>query len=169
MPMSVMHRLDGLLLNLLTYGWPESRRTEYVSFLKVDDEESDVPNVIGHSFEIIDAKATGLLAHVSMMIAALALVSPLVADSRLEQSVILFEIMLYLLAAIGCLRCMVIFDEADLMADKKILRNRARDELIIRRELYQRCNKASMFLTVLIFFSIPLLFFYTPNEKVVAF
>ncbi len=167
--MSTFHHFDGLLLKLLTLGWSENRRGSYVSYLKVDDEESDVPNVIGHSFEIIDAKATGLLAHVSMMIAALALVSPLVADSRLEQAVILFEIMLYLLAAIGCLRCMVIFDEADLMADKQTLHNRARDELIIRRELYQRCNKASMYLTVLIFLSIPLLFFYTPNAKAVAF
>jgi hypothetical protein len=41
--------------------------------------------------------------------------------------------------------------------------------LIIRREMYQLCNKASTTLTVLIFFSIPLLFLYNPNDKAVAF
>ena len=55
------------------------------------------------TFASIDAKATGLLTHTSMMIAGLGLIAPLVADSDLEVGIVVSEIAVYLLIALGCL------------------------------------------------------------------
>ena len=62
----------------------------------------------------IDAKATGLLTHVSMMIAGLGLVAPLVAQSDIELGMIIVEMAVYLLLAVGCLRCLSVFAGRDL-------------------------------------------------------
>ena len=43
--------------------------------------------------------------------------------------------------------------------------NAVRDELILRRELYSACNRATIFLTVLIFFSLPILYLYVPPVR----
>ena len=57
------------------------------------------------AFQTLDTKASGLLTHVSMMIAGLGICAPLLAQHRIEELVIGFEIIVYLLIAVGCLRC----------------------------------------------------------------
>jgi hypothetical protein len=52
-------------------GWPQSRVADYVQVLEVDDPESTVPNVVSRTSQLIDTRASGLLTHTSMMIAAL--------------------------------------------------------------------------------------------------
>ena len=69
------------------------------------------------AFPAIDAKATGLLTHVSMMIAGLGLVAPLVASSDLELGVIIVEMAVYLLIAIGSLRCLSVFAGNEMLGD----------------------------------------------------
>ncbi|HEY7662289.1 MAG TPA: hypothetical protein VH934_04100 [Xanthobacteraceae bacterium] len=154
--------LDRWLYDAVTHGWPRPRIDNYIEVLRVDDPESALPNVISRTFQLIDTKASGLLTHTSMMIAALGVAGRLVADSYLEYGVIVAEIMLYLLVAVACLRCMAIFNEHAVAHDPSLVSNAVRDELILRRELYMMCNRAAIFLTVLIFISLPILYFYVP-------
>ncbi len=78
------------------------------------------------AFPAIDAKATGLLTHVSMMIAGLGLVAPLVASSDLELGIIIVEMAAYLLIAIGTLRCMSVFAGNEMLGDDLDKRIRSR-------------------------------------------
>jgi hypothetical protein len=156
--------VDRWLFGAVTHGWPPARIENYIEILKVDDPQSAFPNVISRTFQLIDTKASGLLTHTSMMIAALGVAGHLVAESYLEDGVIVVEIMLYLLVAIACLRCMAIFNEHSVADDPSLVSNAVRDELILRRELYSTCNRATIFLTVLIFFSLPILYLYVPSS-----
>jgi hypothetical protein len=155
--------IDRFLLGAMTRGWPRERFHDYVESLKVDDEQSALPNVIGRSFQIVDAKATGLLTHTSMMVAALGVTAPVVAESRIEQGVIIVEIMLYLLVAIACLRCIAVLNEHAVAHDPSRVADAVRDELILRRELFMLCTRAAIYLTVLIFISLPILYLYVPH------
>jgi hypothetical protein len=156
--------VDRWLFGAVTHGWPPARIENYIEILKVDDPQSAFPNVISRTFQLIDTKASGLLTHTSMMIAALGVAGHLVAESYLEDGVIVIEIMLYLLVAIACLRCMAIFNEHSVADDPSLVSTAVRDELILRRELYSACNRATIFLTVLIFFSLPILYLYVPSS-----
>jgi hypothetical protein len=158
----MIQAMDRLLYSAVTRGWPHPRIENYIGVLKVDDAGSALPNVVSRTFQLIDTKASGLLTHTSMMIAALGVAGHLVADSYLENGVIVVEIMLYLLVAIACLRCMAIFNEHSIAHDPSMVSTAVRDELILRRELYIVCNRATIALTVLIFFSLPILYLYTP-------
>jgi hypothetical protein len=94
-----------------------------------------------------------------MMIAALGVSAPVVADNHFEQGVIVIEIMLYLLVALGCLRCLSMFHR-----DPGSLAELALTELIIRRELFKWCNFGAIMLTLLVFISLPLLYLYVPDK-----
>jgi len=114
------------------------------------------------AFQTIDAKATGLLTYVAMMIAGLGLVAPLVADNDLEVGIIIAEMSAYLLIAVGCLRCLSVFAGRDM--DIPDVEARLTRELLIRRELLAKCNRASMILTVVVFVLLPIQFFYAPSK-----
>ena len=114
-----------------------------------------------HTFASIDAKATGLLTHTSMMIAGLGLIAPLVADNHFEVGIIVAEIAVYLLIALGCLRCLSVFraHEFDDAADR--VQAIIHHELIIRAELYSLCIRIAIMFTIVVFAMLPLLYFWT--------
>jgi hypothetical protein len=146
--------LDRFLYRVMTRGWPQGRIERYTEQLAVDGDGTLGPFPISRSFQILDSKAGGLLTHTSMMIAALGFTAPVVAENHFEQGVIVIEIMMYLLIAVGCLRCLSMFHRDT----QRSLQDLALVELIIRRELYKWCNFAAISLTVLVFFSLPLLY-----------
>jgi len=113
-------------------------------------------------FQILDGKATGLLTYVGMMVAGLGLVAPLVAESDIEIGVIITEMLVYLLIAVGCLRCLSVFAGRDLIGadtEKRLAR-----ELLVRRELLALCNRASIIITIIVFVLLPFQFFYAPPQ-----
>ena len=96
----------------------------------------------------IDAKAVGLLTHVSMMIAALGFITAsLVAERRLEEGIIIFEIPSHLLLAIGCLRCLNLFSLRRSARTTDELIAVLRHEILLRRELYMLCARGATFIT----------------------
>ncbi len=151
--------LDRFLYRTMTRGWSREHIERYTEHLAVDGDGTLGPNPISRSFQILDAKAGGLLTHTSMMIAALGISAPVVADNHFEQGVIVIEIMLYLLVALGCLRCLAMFHR-----DAGPLQELALTELIIRRELFKWCNFGAIMLTLLVFISLPLLYLYVPDK-----
>jgi uncharacterized membrane protein len=157
---SLIRVVDRVLFRAITADLPVEHVDRYVKHLAVDDDETSVPNVIGRSFHIIDNKASALLTHTSMMIAALGISARVVADDYFEQGVIVVEIMLYLLVALGCLRCLSMFQD-DLDHPNK---DAARDELIFRHKLLRLCNRATIMMTAVVLVSLPLLFFYVPQK-----
>jgi len=103
------------------------------------------------AFQTLDTKASGLLTHVSMMIAGLGIVAPLLAQHRIEEVVIVSEIIVYLMIAIGCLRCLAVRTATELKGSN------IERELIIKHELYRLCNQATIYFTILVFISFPIM------------
>src|ERR1700733_2759654 len=157
--MSLTKTVDRFIYRLITHDLRDDHVERYVTHLAVDGDGTLGPNPISRSFQIIDSKAGGLLTHTSMMIAALGVSAPVVANDRFEQGVIVVEIMFYLLVALGCLRCLSMFQD-DL---EKPAKEAARDELILRHKLFRLCNRAATLLTFLVLVSLPLLYLYVPR------
>jgi hypothetical protein len=151
--------LDRAFFALVTRGWDAHKITSYESTLRKRDKEMSAEAT--HTFASIDAKATGLLTHTSMMIAGLGLIAPLVADNHFEVGIIVAEIAVYLLIALGCLRCLSVFraHEFDDAADR--VQAIIHHELIIRAELYSLCIRIAIMFTIVVFAMLPLLYFWT--------
>jgi hypothetical protein len=154
--------LDRMFFRIVTFGWAKERVADYIG--QVSRYQASLPNTANEAFRLVDAKATGLLQHVSLMIAGLGLVAPLVAESRLELGVVVTEIAVYLLLSIGCLRCLAIFNSRDLLSDGANREEMIRHELIIRHELYALCNRVAIIFTILVFAILPLMFLYRPGH-----
>ncbi len=155
--MNPMQAADRLLYAVLTRSWPPARVDEYLAKLRVDSDTSPIPGVVNRTFQMIDGKAAALLTHTSMMVAALGVTSAVVADTFNQQAVVVFEIVVYLVISLLCLRCISIFHEPPEF-DNDTLSAAARDELILRRGLYTLCNKMTIYLTFLVLVSLPVLF-----------
>jgi hypothetical protein len=153
---SLIQVVDRVLHRAETGDLPREHVDRYVQHLAVDHEETSVPNVIGRGLQIIDNKAGGPLTHTSMMIAALGISASVVANDYFEQGVIVVEIMFYLLVALGCLRCLSMFQN-DLDSPTN---EAARDELIFRHKLFGLCNRAA----IVVLLSLPLLYLYVPQK-----
>jgi len=116
------------------------------------------------TFASIDAKATGLLTHTSMMIAGLGLIAPLVADNDIEIGIVVLEMAIYLLIALGCLRCLSVFHVHEFDAADNRIQDVIHRELIIRSELYSLCIRIAIVFTIVVFVLLPVLYFWTPEK-----
>jgi hypothetical protein len=148
---------ERMIYSLVTRGLDRTTIANYEKGVERQHALANAPE-----FQVLDGKATGLLTYVGMMVAGLGLVAPLVADSDIEIGVIIAEMLVYLLIAVGCLRCLSVFAGRDLTgpdAEKRIAR-----ELLIRRELLALCNRASIIITIIVFVLLPIQFFYDPPK-----
>ncbi|NJO53939.1 MAG: hypothetical protein HC829_03050 [Bacteroidales bacterium] len=100
-------------------------------------------------------QATGILTHVSMMIAALGVTAASDITSEFQETVLYVTIVCYLFVAIVCLRCIRPpavehgeFDE-DAYIKELLL------ELVYERELNRRANSAAIALTLFVFLYLP--------------
>lgn len=155
-------KTDGALFSFITRGWSDDQIGGY--FDNLQRHESAIPREASAALQNVDAKSSGLLTHVSMMIAGLGLLAPLVASNDIEVGVIVIEIGLYLLIALGCLRCLSIVHSKDMIKPTPDLQKVIAHELLLRRELYAICNRASIVLTVLVFLLLPVLYIWTPEH-----
>jgi hypothetical protein len=149
--------LDRAFFALVTRGWNAHKIASYESTLRRRDKEMSAE--ASHTFASIDAKATGLLTHTSMMIAGLGLIAPLVADSDFEVGIVVMEMAIYLLIALGCLRCLSVFHAHEFEAADHV-----QDVIHREPELYSLCIRAVILFTMVVFALLPLLYFWT-SEK----
>ena len=152
--------LDRAFFALVTRGWDAGRINNYEESLRRRD--TAMSGEATRTFTSIDAKATGLLTHTSMMIAGLGLIAPLVAD--IEVGIVVSEIAVYLLIALGCLRCLSVFQIYDLTNAGDEIRHVVHRELIIRSELYRLCIRSAIVFTIMVVVVLPILFFYSPGK-----
>jgi hypothetical protein len=154
--------LDRAVFALVTRGWDAGRIKDYEESLRRRDTAMSVE--ASRTFASIDAKATGLLTHTSMMIAGLGLIAPLVADSDLEIGIVVSEIAVYLLIALGCLRCISVFRPFGIGDAGEKIRELIHRELIIRSELYRLCIRSAIVFTIVVVVMLPILYFYSPGK-----
>jgi hypothetical protein len=142
---------DGIagLIAALTDKLDETTVSSYAHSLANWDAERT--GATSAAFQTLDTKASGLLTHVSMMIAGLGICAPLLAQHRFEEIVIVFEIIVYLVIAIGCLRCLSVRSVGELKHPS------VQRELIIKHELYRLCNQATIYFTIVVFVSFPIM------------
>jgi len=154
--------LDRLFFALVTRGW-DRRRIDNYSKQLTNHNAALSSDVLG-DFSLLDVKATGLLTHVSLMIAGLGLIAPLVVDNEFEKGVVVAEIAVYLLIAVGCLRCLSVFTPRQFREAAIGVPKLAERELILRRELYRLCNRMAIVFTILVFLILPALYVYKPGH-----
>jgi hypothetical protein len=147
---------DGALLKALTRGWAETTVDDYAD--RICKHRGLIPQPILASMQDIDSKATGLLTHVSMMIAGLGLVAGLIADHRAEEGIIILEISVYLVLAIGCLRCLNVLNPPTVADDTSASIVALSRELVLRRQLYALCVHAATWVTVIIIITLPAMY-----------
>jgi hypothetical protein len=152
--------LDRAFFALVTRGWDIREIANYRSRLQKNN--SALSADIHSDFSLLDVKTTGLLTHVSLMIAGLGLIAPLVVDSEIEKGIVVAEIAVYLLISVGCLRCLSIFTPRQFREATAGVPKLAERELILRRELYSLCNRAAIIFTILVFLILPALYVYKP-------
>jgi len=146
----------------LTRGWDAKKIADYEETLRQRD--SVMPAEVSRTFASIDTKAAGVLTHVSMMIAGLGLLAPLVADSDFEIGVVVLEIGVYLLIAIGCLRCLTVFHTHEFVGVGDHAQDIIHRELIIRTELYSFCIRSAIVFTIVVLLLLPVLYLWTPGR-----
>lgn len=150
----------GLLFSLFTRNWDGAAIDTYSRSL--EHRETDTPAAISNAFETIDSKTAGLLTHVSMMIAGLGICAPFLAQHLYEEMIIVAEIAVYLLIALGCLRCLSTLRSVKQTKDRATFKRHIQRELIVRHELYSLCNRVSIVFTFVVFLSLPVLLFWRP-------
>jgi hypothetical protein len=154
--------LDRAFFALVTRGWATRKIDDYEATLRRRDKV--ISAEAARTFASVDAKATGLLTHTSMMIAGLGLIAPLVADSDFEVGIVVAEMAIYLLIALGCLRCLSVFHAHELDNTEHDVQEIIRRELIIRAELYSFCIRSAIVFTLVVFILLPILYFWTPGK-----
>lgn len=161
-PAPLKSAFDRMIFSMITRGWGAARVDGY--FHDLEQQSAAMSAQVASTLQNVDSKATGLLTHVSMMIAGLGLVAPLVADNQVEVGIIIVEMAFYLLIAIGCLRCLSIFRSREFTGTPDDMQALINHELILRRELYITCNRAAIVLTAVVFLLLPVLFVWKPEH-----
>ncbi len=153
--------LDEKLFNSLTRKWERKAVDGYSKTLQV--RVSATPPHVNEIFHRIDAKATALLTYVAMMIAGLGIIAPIVSQHPIEEAVVIGQISIFLLIAIGCLRCLSVFGSLENSTDAAAVRKSAERELIIRQELFRLCHRAAIIFTFGVVVSLPVMLVWRPG------
>jgi multisubunit Na+/H+ antiporter MnhG subunit len=153
--------LDELLLSTLTRDWDKRQPGNYSKMLQ--QSQAATPQHIHDAFMRIDSKSTALLTYVAMIIAGLGICAPIVAEHPVEEGIVIAQISLFLLIAVGCLRCLSVFASPTVLGDAADLPANLERELIIRQELFRLCHRASIVFTLGVFISLPAMLLYRPD------
>jgi hypothetical protein len=153
--MSPLETIDRLLFRAFTRGWKGEDVERYAERLRIEKDDGPISPAVGRTLQSIDGKAAALLTYTSMMVAALGVTSAVVAETAGQQAVIVVEMVLYLVISLFCLRSIALLREPDY--DDRSLSSAVRDELILRQGMYRFCNRAAIYLTLLVLVSLPVL------------
>ena len=150
-------RIDEALFSVLTRDWEKRGASNYSK--RLQRSEAATPKHIHDAFHRIDSKSTALVTYVAMIVAGLGICAPLVASHPIEEAIVIAQISVFLLIAVGCLRCLSVFSTAG-GPTETIDRER---ELIIRQELFRICHRASIVFTLGVFVSLPVMLLWRPE------
>ncbi|CUU43519.1 hypothetical protein BVIRIDIS_25410 [Blastochloris viridis] len=147
--------VDDRLKAFLLKGWDTATLQRFLVNIRRSHTQPTELGAIRQAVDQIDVQATGILTHVSMMIAALGVTAASDITSEFQETVLYVTIVCYLFVAIICLRCIrppaVEHGEYDEDAYIKELLL----ELVYERELNRRANSAAIALTLFVFLYLP--------------
>jgi hypothetical protein len=152
-------KIDELLLSYLTRDWEKRGAANYSK--RLQKSQAATPQHIHDAFHRIDSKSTALVTYVAMIIAGLGICAPLVASHPIEEAIVIAQISIFLLIAVGCLRCLSVFSSP--MGGDPVETVDLERELIIRQELFRICHRASIVFTLGVFISLPAMLLWRPN------
>jgi hypothetical protein len=128
----------------------------------LDDTEAGLSTFEFSRQEIafIDAKASAVLTHVSVMVATAGILMSYVAQSALERTIMVSELALYLLIAVLCIRCIMHPPnwQADL-SHPEVLREINGEVLYLRRLVYF-CSAFTVTVTMILMVTVPILAYF---------
>ena len=104
-------------------------------------------NVVLRFMDNIDAKSSGLLSHASMMIAVLSISVATLDFSSALSAIVIFEIAVYIIASLGCLRGLCILSPAVVIIPDDYI-DAAIAEAALRRAVYVRSRAITAIATV---------------------
>ena len=154
-------KIDELLFSAFTWSWEKRLVSNYLEALKKN--EAVIPPYINEVLQRVDAKGTALVTYVAMMIAGLGICAPLVAKHPYEEAIVIAQISMFLLIAIGCLRCLSVFARPAISTDPKETLRVMERELVIRQELFRVCHRAAIIFTLTAFLSMPFMLLWSPE------
>jgi hypothetical protein len=153
--------IDDVLFSTFTRRWEKELVDHYLEALQ--KTESATPDYVDEVFQRIDVKATGLVAYVAMMIAGIGICAPLVAKHPFEEAIVIVQICVFLLIAIGGLRCLSAFGSPAVSNKPEIALHTLQREILIRQELYRLCHRAAIIFTFTAFVSLPIMLLWRPE------
>ena len=159
--MQLLRSIDEFCRSRLTRHWTAEARRQFVANLCLSTDETSESRAVQEALDRIDAKASGTLTHISMMIAAMGVTAiSQIVDHDSERFICYLTIGIYLVLAVACLRCMSIADYDLAVGDGSRLLAHLEDDLIYRRELYATINSATTLLTGAVIVLIYFFYFY---------
>jgi hypothetical protein len=159
--MQLLMPIDGLCRRYLTQHWTEEERRQFVANLCLASDEASERRAVQQALDRLDAKASGILTHISMMIAAMGVTAiSQIVDHDSERFICYLTIGVYLVLAIACLRCMSVTASELAVGKGDRLLAHLEDDLIYRRELYAAINNATTWLTGIVLVLIYFFYFY---------
>ena len=153
-------RIDEALFSYLTRDWAKRGAADYSK--RLQKSQAATPKHIHDAFHRIDSKSTALVTYVAMIIAGLGICAPLVASHPIEEAIVIAQISVFLLIAVGCLRCLSVFSSPAGGGDPVEAAALER-ELIIRQELFRICHRTSIVFTLGVFISLPAMLLWRPD------
>ena len=159
--MQLLKSADDFCRDYLTKHWAETERRQFIANLCLALDETSERKAVQRALDQMDAKASGTLTHISMMIAAMGVTAiSQIVDHDSERFVCYVTIGFYLILAVACLRCMSVADYELSVGDANRLIAHLEDDLIYRRTLYSTINSATTLLTGAVLVLIYFFYFY---------
>jgi hypothetical protein len=155
-------KVDDALLAALTRNWQKRIANNYLKTLQKNEEAT--PRHIHEVLHRIDTKGTALVTYVAMIIAGLGICAPLVAQHPFEEAIVIAQISVFLLIAVGCLRCLSVFSTPGVSDEPAARLRHLERELIVRQELFRICHRASIVFTLGVFVSLPIMLLWRPGN-----
>ena len=148
-----MSSLDRLMAK--TFVLSKREITEEIRLFRQQEKEhgTRLKKMILRFMDDVDTKSAAILAHVSMMIVVLSISVEALNMVQPFSSIVALEISIYVIAALGLLRCLSILSPKTMPIGKSY-RHRSIIETAIRRVIYWRCRKITIIVTMAYFLTI---------------
>jgi hypothetical protein len=125
-------------------------------------KEATVPlkfETVRQEIGFIDAKASAVLTHVSVMVATAGILMSNVAESALERTIMVSELALYLLIAVLCIRCIMHPPNWAAHVSQLEVSKDMHDEVLYLRRLVYFCSAFTVTVTIILMITVPVLSF----------
>ncbi|WP_299889000.1 hypothetical protein [uncultured Ruegeria sp.] len=142
--------LPNFFYPLLRKMFVSQERTDVIEeIVNRQSEQREIPTAQAcwDILDAIDVKATALLTHISLMTAIVGIVFVSFGESRVEQIVVLIEMIAYLILGVMCLQCFRLGQGRGSKLEEEVVIEGRLDEIAFRWDLHRFCLNATTLVT----------------------